>query len=561
MLTHLAIRNVALIDALALDFATGFTALTGETGAGKSLLLDALGLTLGERADAGLIRHGQTVAEVSATFRPSPTEALNTLLEEQGLTLEDSTLTLRRQLKKEEGTASSKAWVNGTPVPAGVLAQLAAHLVDIHAQHGTQKLLSPSTQRDVLDALGNLQPQRAQTQQTFAAWQSARNACNAAAESLHHAQQNAALLTAWREELEQLAYQEGEEEALAQQRTRLQNSAQLQQLLTVTEDALTAESGTLASLRTATRNLAQAARLNPQLQPLATRLESAQAELEDAAYELARNSLEDSGPQSLEEIDDRLHALRAAARKHQVEVAQLPEVLSNLTQQTSNLVQLEEQLATLAQAEQTARSTFAAACQTLTQARSQMAQQKGPQLNAALKDLHLPHAELSITLTPLPEENWNAAGAENVELLLAANPGSPAQPIGKVASGGELSRLMLAVKRVVYQGLAPQVVVFDEIDAGLSGRAATSVGVAMAGLGTRHQVLTITHHAQVAAQAGQHGQIAKQVEDGQTRTAVLLLNDEHRLEELARLLSGAHITPQARAAAQALREESLGKAA
>lgn len=562
MLTHISIRNIALIDALELDFAAGFTALTGETGAGKSLLLDALGLALGARADAGLIRHGQTVAEVCATFRPSLSQELKILLDEQGVEPEEGLLVLRRQLKGEGAGAASKAWLNGTPVPASVLVRLGALLVDVHAQHGTQALLAPAAQRDVLDALGGLQHMRAQTQAAYLAWQAARQAYAAAQQELARAQQNAALLTAWREELEELDYKPGEEEDLARQRTRLQNGAQLRQCLAGAEEALTAERGALAAVRMAARHAQQAARLDAGLQAQAGRLENALAELEDVAHELAHAGEEDeTGPQSLEEIDDRLHALRAAARKHQAEVTALPAVLAGLTRQTSDVAQLVAQEEELEKAQGITRQAYVAAAEGLTQARQRLGAEKGPVLNAALKDLQLPHAELTIAVTGLPEAQWSAAGNCHVELLLAANPGNPPQAIGKVASGGELSRIMLALKRVLYQGLAPQTVVFDEIDTGLSGRAASAVGAAMAQLGGQHQVLTITHHPQVAAAAGWHGRIAKQVAGGATSTRIQVLEDAERLEELARLLSGDRITPQARAAAQALREESVGKAA
>ncbi len=553
MLTNLAITNIALISRLNLEFTGGFTALTGETGAGKSLLMDALGLALGNRADMSLIRHGETTAEVTATFRPSLTPALQALLEEQGTELEDDgTLMLRRQLK----TDGSKAWLNGTPVPASVLAQFGALLVDIHAQHGTQALLNPAAQRTLLDNLGGNTEATQTTASTYRAWQAKQTEFETVAQQIAQARADAERLSDWHTELTKLAYQPDEETALQTQRARLVNFTQLQQHLTQADDALNTESGTLTTLRAACRGLSAAAQLDASLQPLAERLDAALTDLSDAAHEAARaaGNLEAEG--NLETIDDRIHALKGAARKHGVTIPELPAVLERLAAQTTNLSDTEAQLASLEKAAEAAQTVFHQACANLTQARQKAAQKLQPQLEASLKQLHLPNAQLHVTLTPLPQAQWSASGAETVELRLAANPGSPAQSIAKVASGGELSRLMLAIKSVLYQGLAPQTVVFDEIDTGLSGAAAASVGVAMASIGTRHQAFAITHHPQVAAAAGAHYRIAKQVTDSKTTTTLTALNADTRLEELARLLSGNAVTPQARAAAQALLAEA-----
>ncbi|PZP39879.1 MAG: DNA repair protein RecN [Pseudomonas fluorescens] len=555
MLTNIAITNIALISRLNLDFTTGFTALTGETGAGKSLLMDALGLALGNRADMSLIRHGETMAEVTATFRPSLTPQLQVLLEEQGIELENNELILRRQLKPE----SSKAWANGTPVPASVLAQFGALLVDIHAQHGTQALLNPSAQRVLLDSLGGNAQAAADTAGAYRAWQSAQTAFQTLAAQCEQARLDAERLSDWHAELVKLNYQPEEEEALQSQRARLVNFTQLQQHLTQADDALNSEGGTLTSLRAAARGMAAAAQVDASLQPLAERLDAALTDLSDAAHDVARatSSLEAEG--NLETIDDRLHALKAAARKHGVTIPELPEALERLAAQTTNLSATEDQVAELEKQAQAAYTAFVQTCAALTSARQQAAQALQPRLEASLKALHLPNASLHVTLTPLPENQWNAHGAESVELRLAANPGSPAQPIAKVASGGELSRLMLAIKSVLYQGLAPQTVVFDEIDTGLSGAAAAAVGHAMADIATRHQTFAITHHPQVAASASNHYRIAKHVEEGHTTTRLTPLNETTREEELARLLSGNAITPQARAAAQALLEEASSR--
>lgn len=561
MLTHLAIRNIALIESLDLTFAQGFTALTGETGAGKSLLMDALGLALGERADLSLIRHGATTADVAATFTLpaatlSPCHRVTLLLEEQGIELEEGSLILRRQLKKEGQGAASKAWVNGTPVPAATLAQIGAYLVDIHAQHGTLSLLQPALQRDLLDTLANLNPLKAEVAQTHAAWQSAHQAYLAAAQQLEKATAEAELLTTWRQELEQLAYQPEEETHLLAQKTRLANFTQIAQHLAAADDALSAERGTLTSLRVAVRSIAAAARLDPSLNDLSARLTTTLTELEDSAHDLARAVALPEAEGNLEAIDDRLHALRAAARKHGVEIAALPQVLERLTAQTTGVENLRNEVEKRAKAGAAAQATFFGTARRLSAARQSAGAAFTPRIQQAIQKLQLSHAILHIAITQLPENQWNSQGAENVEILFSANPGTPPQPAAKVASGGELSRLMLALKSVLYQGLAPQTIIFDEIDTGLSGSTASAVGHAMASLANPHQIISITHHPQVAACAGAHARITKKVQDNQTSTQIQFLTGPARVEELARLLAGANITPQARAAAQSLLEES-----
>jgi DNA repair protein RecN (Recombination protein N) len=559
VLTRIAITNVALIARLELDFAAHFTALTGETGAGKSLLLDALGLALGARADAGLIRHGEAQAEVTALFMPAPTPELQALLDEQGIEwTEGEELILRRQIRRAEGKdgVSGKAWVNGTPVPATVLAQIGACLVDIHGQHGQQSLLNPANQRDVLDAMAGHAPLLAQTAATFTAWKSAQAKADALDAQLAEARENTETLNRLRKDLETVAYEPGEEETLTQSRHRLMHAAQLQQYLTGADDALSnMQQGAVLGLKNAVKAVALASGVDESLTPLAARLESLNLDLADAAHDVARalSSLEAEG--NLESIEDRLHALKSAARKAGCDIPELPAVLERVTQQTSNLGLLEGELLDARRDAKAARQAFESACQALTAARSQAAKQVVEHIQKALKDLLLPHATLDVALTPLPSTQWNQNGAESLEILLAANPGNPAQPMAKVASGGELSRLMLAVKTVMYQGLPAQTVVFDEIDTGLSGAASSAVGRAMAKLGQAHQVLAVTHHPQVAACAAQHIRIGKRVENGTTTTYLEDLSETTRPEELARLLSGAHITDEARAAAHALLAE------
>lgn len=552
MLTHLAIRNLALIESLELEPQSGFTALTGETGAGKSMLMDALALVLGSRAEAGLIRRGETVCEVSATFILPPQTPLHALLDEHGLEAE-SDLLLRRQLKQEGDKLTSRAWVNGTPVTIATLAALGEHLVDIHGQHGTLELTTPAAQREVLDAFAVARPQATNVVTAHSAWRETEAQLDAARAAAARALAEADLRQAWLAELQGLNYEAGEEEALHQQRQRLMHAETIRQHLASADGALNNEQGSLSLLATASRALVSAAAYDESLQGLATRLESLHADLADAAHEVARaaESLE-AGGAGLEQLDDRLHALKAVARKHQVEVAGLPAVLARLQAEEQGAATSSEQLARLEQQSCTARAVFEDACRALTAARTKALPALHSQLHGALASLHMPHARCEMQLAPRDAADWNAHGAESITLMLAANPGQPLQAVAKVASGGELSRLMLALKQVFAVALSPHTMVLDEIDAGLSGATAHAVGQAMQALAATHQVISITHHAQVAALARHHWQVAKHTDGTATTTTVHVLGAAAREAEVARLLSGATITDTARAAAREL---------
>lgn len=561
MLTHLSIQNIALIEGLHLDFSAHFTALTGETGAGKSLLLDSLGLALGARADAGLIRHGQNQAEVTACFVPAASPALTEMLDEQGLALDDGQLILRRQLKREGATATSKAWVNGVPVAASVLAQVGGLCVDIHGQNGQHALMQPTAQRDVFDAMAGHTALGEETRRTYLVLRAEQARQTELEQRVAEAEHVAEELTRLRQELEKLAYVEGEEEALAAQRHRLLHAAQLSADLEMADSALSTPEGAVTALRTAARAVHAASMVDETLKPLANRLEALHIDLSDAAHDVARASSQIEAEGNLETVDDRLHALKIAARKAKCDIPQLAEKMAEIRAQTIGKGELEGLLIDQKRATAAAHAAFSAACEALSHAREKARTALETAIQAALRDLILPHAVFQVALDRLPESQWGPYGAQTVTFLLAANPGSPAQPIAKVASGGELSRLMLALKSVLYQGLPAQTVIFDEIDTGLSGAAASAVGRAMARLGASHQTLAITHHPQVAACATHQLRISKQVQAGNTTTHIQVLSAEERADEIARLLSGASTTAQAHAAAVALLAEAQKPAA
>lgn len=552
MLTHLAIRNLALIEILELEPQAGFTTLTGETGAGKSMLMDALALVLGARADAGLIRRGATTCEVTATFALPASSPMHALLDGHGVA-NDGDLLLRRQLKQEGDKLTSRAWVNGTPVTVATLAALGEHLVDIHGQHGTLELTTPAAQREVLDAFAHANKAAATVAATHAEWRHATDQLSAARAATARALADRDLRQAWLAELEALGYQPGEEETLHQQRQRLVNAESIRHHLASADAALGDEQGATACLSTASRAVTAAAAHDATLAELAARLESLCADMADAAHELARAANGMDGEEgSLESLDDRLHALKAAARKHQVEVADLPAVQARLQAEETAATTGADHLAGLETRVATARTAFEAACATLTHTRTAALPSLHTQLHAALAALHMPHARCEMQLAPRETADWTCHGAETISLMLAANPGQPLQPLAKVASGGELSRLMLALKQVFAAALPPHTMVLDEIDAGLSGATAHAVGQAMQALAATHQVISITHHAQVAALASHHWQVAKHTDGTATTTTVQVLDAPSREAEVARLLSGATVTDTARAAAREL---------
>jgi DNA repair protein RecN (Recombination protein N) len=559
MLTRLTITNFGLIETVDLQPQPGFTALTGETGAGKSMLMDALDVALGGRVEAGYLRAGTPTAEVLAEFTATLTPALAAILEDNGIEPTE-TLTLRRQLKAENGKATSRAWLNGIPVSAATLAQAGECLVDIHGQHGTYALMGAPAQRAVVDALAGNAKALAETQITYAALQTAQRELEQAQATAKRLAEETDLRTAWLEELAKLGYEPGEEESLLAQKKKLAHAAQIAQHLAHADGALSDEKGAVEALRQASRALGQAAQVDDTLQPLAERLANLLEDARDIAHSIA-SSANESGVGNAEAIDDRLHELKACARKHRVEVAALPDVQARLEAEQAASTKADQNLAELERTAKAARQQFESACATLTKGRQKVLPSLHKHIHQHLAALLMPNAKVDVRLEPLPPEQWNGEGAERVEFWLAANPGQPMQPLAKAASGGELSRLMLALKSVFAATQAPMLMVLDEIDTGLSGAAASAVGAAMAALSANHQVVSITHHAQVAAKAAHHWKVSKSTAKGQTVTHVEALAGQHREDELARLLSGERLTDAARAAALALLNEGAQHAA
>ncbi len=549
MLSALSIRNVVLIDSLDLDFGAGLAVLTGETGAGKSILLDALGLALGARADAGLVRVGCKQATVAAEF--IGTEAIASRLEEifdeQGLEASEI-LVLRRSLTAE---GRSRAFINDQPVGAGILKRVGEVLVEIHGQFQTQGLMEPKTHRSLLDSFGRL---RSDTERTAAAWRNWRSLL--AERDRLYEEQSAA--QAMQEELrsaiadiDALDPQPGEEAALTERRTFLMGAEQLSESLNAVAAEIEAADGALGSAR---RVIDKArATAGDRIGALAEALERAAIEISEAGSALAGLSTDlDADPGALEHTEERLFDLRDLARRHSVGVDELPQIRAALADRLSLIEDAGDRLTGLGRQCDLARRSYLEAAQKLSEERRKAAERLDAAVNAELPPLKLDKARFTTALETLEEANYGPDGRERIQFLIATNPGARPGPLNRVASGGELARLMLAIKVVLHSGEGAPVIVFDEVDAGIGGATADAVGERLARLGETAQVLVVTHSPQVAARGSGHLRVSKHSTDGVTTTSVDPLDSAARHEEIARMLAGATITDEARAAAAKL---------
>ena len=557
MLTALSIRDVVLIERLDLSFGPGLTVLTGETGAGKSILLDSLGLALGARSDAALVRAGMAQASVSARFQPPPDHAVHALLDELGLPREDD-IVLRRAVER---TGRSRAWVNDAPVGAAALKQIGQLLVEVQGQHEQMGLADPATHTALLDAFGVAAALRTATAAAWRAWQETRTALETAREAITEAERDQDWLTHAVGELSALAPQEGEEEALATERQRLQQNERRGEAIAAALAELTPRdkrsAGPAAALRAAARALQRLA--GPQdtadnpAAPAMAALERAEDALAEAENQLGRLADEaDADPRLLEATEERLFALRAAARKHTIQVADLPALLATLRARLAALETGAAEVGALEAAEKAARANYVAAAAALSDARTAAARTLDRAVAKELPPLRLDKARFVTETAVQPEASWGPQGVDAVRFLIATNPGQEPGPLAKIASGGELSRLMLALKVVLSAGSAVPTLVFDEVDSGIGGATAAAVGDRLARVAGRVQVLVVTHSPQVAARGAAHLRVAKQAARGRAATLVNTLDPAARREEIARMLAGETITDAARAAADDL---------
>jgi DNA repair protein RecN (Recombination protein N) len=558
MLAALSIRDIVLIDRLDLEFGGGLTVLTGETGAGKSILLDALSLALGARGDTALVRQGASQGQVTASFDLAASHPVFALLAENGIAADDA-LILRRV---QGADGRSRAFINDTSVSVQLLRQAGQALVEIHGQHDERALIDPSGHRDLLDAFAGLGGKAEEVARLFGAWRDADEMRARHESAVAATRANADYLAHALEELRVLKPEGGEEERLAERRQLMMHAEKIAADLAEALDALQGEGTSGARLAASLRRIERqagvgAALLQPVAEALARVLaetDAARAKIEEA---LAATAFE---PQELERAEERLFALRAASRKHRIGVDDLPELVARLESELAAIDVSEARAAELAASAQAARKAYEGAATALSEARGKATRGLDAEVTGELPPLRLDKAAFATHIEAVPLDQGGPSGIDRIAFFVSTNPGAEPGPLMKVASGGELARIILALKVVLAaRGSAPTLV-FDEADQGVGGATAAAVGERLARLAEQAQVLAVTHAPQVAALASGHLLIAKEPVHAKggaaMATRVASLEGPHRREEIARMLAGQTVTDEARAAAERLMTRS-----
>ncbi|MEJ2645341.1 MAG: DNA repair protein RecN [Gammaproteobacteria bacterium] len=555
MLTHIHVRDFVIVDELDLELGPGMTALTGETGAGKSILVDALGLVLGDRGDSSVIRHQAERAEISAAFELAEHPDARTWLQERDLDA-DGECQLRRIITRE---GRSRGYINGRPTPIQSLKELGNLLVDIHGQHEHQSLLRRDTQRQLLDDFGGLGPSVELVSNAYRHWRGLRDEL----ESLRSADQDRSsrldLIGFQVRELEALALQDGEYAELDEEHARLANAGRLLETCRQAVDALyDSDQGSAHSLLShAAGELAPLADIDPRLAGARELLDSAVIQLQEGIDEL-RGYLDrlDLDPARLQWVEDRIGDIHQLARKHRCEPVELPNLLEHLQSELDTLEHADEHLVALEQAVDAATTDYRRAAETLSRERREAAADFNARVTEVMQGLGMPGGRFEVDVQNASGGRFTAWGLDQIEFQVAANPGQPAMPLAKVASGGELSRISLAIQVIAAGSNHVPSLVFDEVDTGVGGGVAEVVGRKLRTLGDSHQVLCVTHLPQVAAQAHHHLQVSKLAGSQSTRTRIRALSDEERIDELARMLGGIEITTSTRTHAREMIEQA-----
>lgn len=551
MLRSLYIRNVVLIDKLDLDFGSGLSVLTGETGAGKSILLDSLGLVLGSRAETSLIRSGEDKLSVTAVFDGQSGNApLQKLLAENEIDGGDEII-IKRTLERG---GKGKIFVNDQPVSARLLKEIGSQLVEIHGQFDNQGLLNPSNHRDILDAYGRYPDELNRTASAWEEYRRARDERTRAEADLGKARDEEENLRHWVRELEQIAPVKGEENELSARRQELMHSEKIIESLNYAYQTLNGSRDVSSALRQAMSAVDKANQyVEGRYDEIYAALDRSLVELTDAVERIESASADiNLNSDEQENIDSRLFALKDLARKHGVAVDDLSATLDEFRRRLNRIELGEDHINALRKAEQEKRLAYLEAAGSLHAARVETADELDQKIMQELPPLKMEKARFVTGIEKLPETNWSEHGFDAVAFTVSTNPNSPQGPLGKIASGGELARFMLALKVNLAQSSKVGTMIFDEVDAGIGGATAQAVGERLSRLGQDVQVLVVTHSPQVAAQGRQHYKVEKNTRDNITTTAVFELCEADRREEIARMLAGATITAEARAAAKAL---------
>jgi DNA repair protein RecN (Recombination protein N) len=538
---NLQVRDFAIVDRIDIEFDPGMTVLTGETGAGKSILVDALGLVLGERGSAQLVRDGAKRAEFAAEFDVSALPIVSSWLEEQSLDLDDDCL-LRRVINAD---GRSRAFINGNSVPLSQLKALGELLLDIHGQHFHQSLARRSIQRDLLDHFGGLLDDRAIVATHYIEWKALADRV----EELTGAEADSAarldLLTFQLQELDSLALEDGEFDALGSERRKLQNSGKLAEGVGRALDGLfDNDAGNANSLiADALRSVEQLVEFDQNLRPVLEMLSSASIQVTEAADTLRRYSeAVDMDPARRDWVEERLDSIQTISRKHRVTADELPELADRMRAEHDELSHAEERGQELEEQAVAARAEYRKQAKSLSKARQKAADRFAAAVTDAMHGLGMPGGVFQVQLTPLDDDAAKSWGLDQIDFLISANPGQAPQSLAKIASGGELSRMSLAIQVIASDGSAIPTMVFDEVDSGVGGGVAEMVGRRLQELGANRQVLCVTHLPQVASLADQHFRISKVTDGKSTRTRVSPLAQDERTEELARMLGGVEIT-------------------
>lgn len=537
----LQVRDFAIVDRIDIEFESGMTVLTGETGAGKSILVDALGLVLGERGNAQLVRDGAKRAEFAAEFDVSKLASAAAWLEEQALDVGNECL-LRRVINAD---GRSRAFINGNAVPVTQLKKLGEQLLDIHGQHFHQSLSRRSIQRDLLDHFGGLLDKRATTEKSFADW----NAIADRLQQLSAAESDRAsrldLLRFQLQELDSLALEAGEVDDLHAERQKLQNSGRLAEgVASALHNLFESDAANANNLiADAVRNVETLVEYDATLEPVLELMASASIQVTEAAESLRRyvDSV-DMDPARRDWVEERLDSIQTVARKHRVVAGELLATADRLRNEHDDLSRAEELGNELAQQAEAAKAQYIELARALSKARQKAAKAFAASVTDAMKGLGMPGGVFDVSLTPLDDSSARSWGLDDIDFLISANPGQTAQPLAKIASGGELSRMSLAIQVIASDGSAIPTMVFDEVDSGVGGGVAEMVGRRLQELGNDRQVLCVTHLPQVASLADQHFRVSKVTDGKSTRTRLHVLSKDERVEELARMLGGVEIT-------------------
>ena len=550
MLKSLSIRNVVLIDKLDLDFRNGFSVLSGETGAGKSILLDSVGLLLGKRAEIGMIRSGCDKLSVFGSFEIVDKKGeLAALCAEYDLDF-DNEIIIKRTLNQD---GKGKIFFNDQPITQKLLKEIGGYLVEIHGQFDNQGLLNPATHLSVLDNYGNYPDKIAAMKNAFGVYKKAKSERAAAEEKIRQAKNEEENLRHWVDEFQKIKPQANEQEELEQKRQQMMNAEKILENLDAAYKAMS-QGGVQSSLRQAQAAIARVnSLLNGKFDNIYDLLDTALVNADEASEEIEAASNEVSLNQNeLDAVEERLFSLKALARKHNSTVEELPQVWAQMEEDLQNLASGEENIENLRKLETAAYNDYVKKATEVSQARLATALKLDAKIQAELPDLKMDKARFMTQVSDKPENLWNENGRDEVCFMVSTNPNTPYGSLSKIASGGELARFMLALKVNLAQSSQVETMIFDEVDTGIGGATAQAVGEKLAKLGEKVQVLVVTHSPQVAAQSKYHYKVEKTTMDNVTTTTLRELSINEKTEEVARMLSGEQITNEARAAAKVL---------